>query len=64
MKKLRLDALKVDGFATTAPVKPLRGTVAAYQSAQCTVFDCPISYGGTCWVTCWESCYCDTSNCV
>ena len=63
MKKLRLDTLKVDGFATTAPIGAVRGTVVAHQSAQCTVINCPVSYGGTCWVTCYDSCYCDTNVC-
>jgi hypothetical protein len=62
MKKLRLDTLRVDSFATTADIDAVRGTVAAY-SARCTLIDCPISYGGTCYVTCWDSCYCDTNVC-
>jgi hypothetical protein len=62
MKKLRLDTLRVDSFATTGDIDAVRGTVAAY-SAQCTIINCPISYGGTCHVTCWDSCYCDTNVC-
>jgi hypothetical protein len=57
MKKLSLDTLRVDTFATTSEIAALRGTVAAY-SAQCTVRDCPESYGGTCWITCFETCPC------
>ena len=61
MKKLRLDNLKVDSFTTTAGIEAVRGTVAAHQTAQCTEgYGCPDSYGGTCWVTCWNSCYCET----
>jgi hypothetical protein len=52
MKKLHLEALKVDGFATTPRIGAVRGTVAGYQSAQCTLYNCPISYGGTCVITC------------
>ena len=48
MNKLHLDDLKVDGFATTAAAEGRRGTVAGYQSAQCTILNCPVSYGGTC----------------
>jgi len=61
MKKLTLDHLRVDSFATLDSAARTRGTVAGYQSAQCTVgFGCPDSYGGTCWVTCYETCYCET----
>ena len=62
MKKLRMDDLKVDTFATTAATKPVRGTVAAHhQSTQCTVPNCPDSWDGTCYFTCFNTCYCDTS---
>ena len=65
MKKLRLDALAVDSFATTAPIEAIRGTVFAHQSAQCTVINCPESYGGTCWITCWATCPCtDSPDCA
>ena len=47
MKKLQLDSLQVDSFATVDAVEEMRGTVAAY-SAQCTLINCPVSYGGTC----------------
>ena len=61
MKKLRLDALKVETFATTAPAPAVRGTVAAHhQSTQCTVPNCPDSWDGTCYLSCWDTCYCDT----
>ena len=63
MKKLNLDGLKVDTFATTDGIDGVRGTVAGYQSAQCTLLNCPVSYGGTCYVTCRQSCYCETAVC-
>lgn len=59
MKKLKLDSLAVDSFATTDRIDSTRGTVVAH-SAQCTIYDCPVSYGGTCWISCWDSCYCET----
>ncbi len=60
MKKLTLDALAVDSFATTAPEPGTRGTVAAHAR---TLSNCPESWNGTCWITCWDSCPCDTSFC-
>ena len=59
MKKLRLDGLKVDSFATATEVPAVRGTVAGREID--TNLHCPESYGGTCWITCWDSCVCDTS---
>lgn len=47
MKKLQLDSLAVESFATTNGIEDLRGTVAGY-SAKCTIINCPVSYGGTC----------------
>ena len=63
MKKLRIETLRVDTFATADRAPAIRGTVAAREID--TNLHCPESYGGTCWVTCWETCYCDTSpyNC-
>ena len=58
MKKLHLDDLKVDGFATTAAVQDARGTVAGY-SAKCTLINCPVSYGGTCLISGCQPCYTD-----
>jgi hypothetical protein len=58
MKKLQLDALAVESFATTDAMDPIRGTVAAH-SAKCTIFNCPYSYGGTCVVTGCQPCYTD-----
>jgi len=57
MKKLSLDTLRVETFATASDLGAVRGTVAAH-SAQCTVLNCPVSYGGTCWITCFETCPC------
>ena len=48
MSKLRLDTLKVDSFATTPEAQFIRTTGSPA---------CPISYGGTCWITCAS---CDT----
>ena len=45
MKKLQLDGLTVDSFATTAGID----AVAGYATPRCnTLLDCPLSYGGTC----------------
>jgi hypothetical protein len=43
MKKLRLDSLRIDSFATTSRAVPRMTTGSPA---------CPISYGGTCWITC------------
>jgi len=57
MKKLKLDTLKVDSFATTAAAPKLRGTVAGHQTGQCSaVSGCVESVGGTCWITCYNTC--------
>jgi hypothetical protein len=61
MKKLQLDSLKVDSFATTAEIDAMRGTVAAY-SAKCTLIDCPYSYGGTCVISGCQPCPSDDCN--
>lgn len=55
MKKLSLDTLRVDTFATTPEIAPLRGTVAAC-SAQCTVVDCIASHRITCEISCNGTC--------
>jgi hypothetical protein len=57
MKKLHLDGLRVDSFATGADAAPARGTVAAREEID-TNLHCPDSYGGTCWISCWETCPC------
>jgi hypothetical protein len=64
MKKLHLDALTVDSFPTTAVATKLRGTVAGHATGQCTYRDCPDSWDGTCWISCLDSCQCDTSPIV
>lgn len=55
MKKLSLDTLRVDTFATTPEIATLRGTVAAY-SAQCTVVGCIASHRVTCEISCNGTC--------
>jgi hypothetical protein len=63
MKKLQLDLLAVESFATTEGIDEIRGTVAAH-SAQCTSPNCPDSWDGTCWMSCWYTCPCtDGPNC-
>jgi hypothetical protein len=58
MKKLHLDTLRVDSFTTTTSESPVRGTVAGREAAMSAT--CAVSYNGTCWITCWDSCYCET----
>jgi hypothetical protein len=50
MKKLDLDALAVDTFATTAGAAAPRGTVLGQELG--TLRGCPVSWNGTCFVTC------------
>jgi hypothetical protein len=59
MKKLHLDSLRVESFATTARTPQERGTVLGRQLAG-TQARGPLSYNGTCWITCWDSCFCET----
>ena len=56
MKKLDLDILAVDTFATTARGADDRGTVLAHARTQTCNAGCPLSYGGTCVVTCAAGC--------
>ena len=56
MKKLKLDNLTVESFATS-PVQNGRGTVHAFER---TLQGCPDSWAGTCWMTCWETCTADS----
>lgn len=63
MKKLNLDGLKVDSFTTTDEINAVRGTVAGREMLMRTLSNCPESWNGTCWITCWESCGCDTDIC-
>jgi hypothetical protein len=58
MTKLKLENLAVESFTTSAPSDE-RGTVHAFEN---TVQGCPDSYGGTCWLSCWETCGCDTET--
>ena len=55
-KKLRLDSLAIDSFTTIARAGGIRGTVAGREID--TNLHCPDSWGGTCWITCWETCPC------
>jgi hypothetical protein len=62
VQKLRLEALTVDGFATTATAPGLRGTVAGHATGQCSaVYGCNESQGGTCWISCLDTCQCETA---
>lgn len=63
MKKLSLDTLAVDSFATTATTASSRGTVAAHQAAFRTLSNCPESWDGTCYITCQATCTTDTDFC-
>jgi hypothetical protein len=68
MKKLNLDRLTVDSFATTDKTSEVRGTVAARENTGNTCpgesYGCPDSWDGTCWMTCWNTCPCtDGPNC-
>jgi hypothetical protein len=58
MKKLSLESLRVDGFATSSAIDAMRGTVAG-GSARCTILGCPYSHGGTCVISCRP---CDLAN--
>jgi hypothetical protein len=51
MKKLLLDALEVESFATDAASPGIRGTVHAHRT-----FNCDSLMPDTCWVTCADSC--------
>lgn len=51
MKKLNLDGLRVDSFATASDVASIRGTVLGMSAT------CAISYNGTCYVTCYMTCF-------
>lgn len=50
MKKLNLDGLRVDSFATSDDESPARGTVLGAMNTGTGA--CPISYNGTCVISC------------
>jgi tRNA(His) 5'-end guanylyltransferase len=60
MKKLKLETLKVESFATTAANEKLRGTVAAHED-DATFSNCPESYGGTCVMSVCVGCNSDVT---
>ncbi|HEX8831623.1 MAG TPA: hypothetical protein VF705_10675 [Longimicrobium sp.] len=65
MKKLRLDSLRVDSFATTGRVAHLHGTVAGREQSR-SMSMCPESWNGTCYITCATCVPCavpDTEGC-
>ena len=53
MRKLQLDSLQVDSFVTS-PTAGGRGTVLGHDNTGTGA--CPISYGGTCVITCRKTC--------
>lgn len=65
MKKLILDALAVESFATADAAPKVRGTVHARRTINCDSL-----MPDTCWVSCAETCFdvcsqaCDTSPAV
>jgi len=61
MKKLNLETLRVDSFATSSASAAVRGTVLARENMGSGA--CPDSWDGTCWITCWNSCACPTFDC-
>jgi hypothetical protein len=58
MQKLNLESLRLDSFTTTSGEASGRGTVLGRENTGTPA--CPISYNGTCYVTCFYTCYCDT----
>jgi hypothetical protein len=57
MKKLRLDDLTIESFPTMPAAEAgTRGTVRGREMTG----NCYDSWGGTCWLSCWETCGCDT----
>jgi hypothetical protein len=57
MKKLTLEALKVESFESNAADRKIRGTVAGHEID--TTLHCPDSYGGTCIISACIPCYTD-----
>ena len=56
MKKLTLEDLAVDSFATTPAAGSARGTVLGHAVTHTCDAGCPLSYGGTCVITCSNGC--------
>jgi len=56
MKKLRIETLQVESFHPAREPDPARGTVVGAEID--TTLHCPDSYGGTCWITCFDTCPC------
>ncbi|MDB4951549.1 MAG: hypothetical protein JWM27_4198 [Gemmatimonadetes bacterium] len=54
MRKLQLDDLAIESFATTPEALPGSGTVHAQEDRSTP--GCPISYGGTCVISCRTDC--------
>ncbi|MDB4951548.1 MAG: hypothetical protein JWM27_4197 [Gemmatimonadetes bacterium] len=61
MRKLHLDDLAIESFATTPDSLAGSGTVHGQEDR--TASGCPESWNGTCWITCWDSCGCETDVC-
>jgi len=56
MKKLKLDDLQVESFATSAG-RGVRGTVMGHETEVCTGSClCNTAFGGTCWTDCDTLC--------
>jgi hypothetical protein len=61
MKKLNLDSLAVESFATSSAAVPARGTVAGHEAAfRGFSATCRVSWDGTCYITCGDTCFCET----
>lgn len=57
MQKLSLESLTVDSFDTTRRADDDdRGTVLGHARTQTCDAGCPLSYGGTCVITCAAGC--------
>lgn len=52
MRKLDLESLSVDSFATASVDGPIRGTVLGQALLNTGTGACPVSYGGTCVISC------------
>ena len=56
MQKLSLESLAVASFDTTGRAADGRGTVLGHARTQTCDAACPLSYGGTCVITCAAGC--------